>query len=537
MSRILRCQMKKVRGHQGCRTVDLYPRQRICSVCGQSLQERYRQLRYVVTLNGMLALKKHVLECQTSQCEQFGRKWRSEAEGALVLPRYTFGLDVVARIGELRYRQQQTIEQIAAALAEQGIRISLKEIQLLSEAFLALIETVIKNDPQVVEQLRAQGGIVLAADGIQPEKGNETLWLFRDVRSGRVLLARNLLSSSRDELAPLIAEIKQLGVPILGVISDKQASLCLAIEKELPDVPHQLCQFHYLRDAAQPVCEADRKLKKQLKQKVRGLREIERQVAHKQDDEAVITRGYCAALREVLRHDGKYPLEPAGITLYDKLNKVDQSLERVTKKRASAKLQRLRTILQVLSSLTKDYARLVIAWSWIHRLAQLLEENATRIEAEAGLLKYANSLPQGKDTMLNEIAIHIDKLTRAFAPKLFTFHDQPLLPKTNNDLETFIGELKKSRRKVTGRKDTCSFILREGRAVALLLSLPNKPVWVDNFATVDFADFQTSLAALRCAEQRSRAWKIRRDLHLYLTRLEQDWEPSSSPSPSPATIE
>lgn len=222
-----------------------------------------------------------------------------------------------------------------------------------------------------------------------------------------------------------------------------------------------------------------------------------------------------------------------GVTLYDRLKKIDESLKRAVKQRASAKLQRLRTILQVLSTLTKDYARLVIAWSWIHRLAQLLEEGAPGAEAKNELLNYARSLPQGQDPILNEIATHLDKLTRAFAPKLFTFHEQPLLPKTNNDLETFIGELKKSRRKVTGRKDTCSFILREGRAVALLLSLPNKPAWLDNFATIDFADFQTSLAALRCAEQRSQAWKIRRDLQLYLTHLEQDWEPSSSPSSLP----
>ncbi|MCW5970889.1 MAG: hypothetical protein KIT57_20480 [Blastocatellales bacterium] len=68
---------------------------------------------------------------------------------------------------------------------------------------------MVKNDPEVVEQLRAQGGIVLAADGIQPEKGNETLWLFRDVLSGRVLAARNLLSSGNQDLAPLVAEIKR----------------------------------------------------------------------------------------------------------------------------------------------------------------------------------------------------------------------------------------------------------------------------------------------------------------------------------------
>jgi hypothetical protein len=100
------------------------------------------------------------------------------------------------------------------------------------------------------------------------------------------------------------------------------------------------------------------------------------------------------------------------------------------------------------------------------------------------------------------------------------------LPKTNNDLEVFIGQLKKDRRRVTGRKDTRAFILREGRAVALLQSLPSEPVWLTAFVTVDLAYFQRSLAALRCADQRSQAWQARRDLKIYLTHLEQGWETS-----------
>jgi hypothetical protein len=529
--------MKKVRNYQGCKRIDLYPQDRRCRECGEPLTERYRQSRYIVTLSGMLKLNKHVLGCQTPNCKEGGVNKRPEGEGALVLPNYTFGLDVVARIGEMRYREHETIGQIASALGQQQVSISVKEVQLLSEVFLALVETVVKNDPQVVEQLRAQGGIVLAADGIQPEKGNETLWLFRDVLSGRVLAARNLLSSGSEDLAPLVAEIKKIGVPILGVVSDKQASICLAFEKELPDVPHQLCQYHYLRDLANPVCEADRKLKKQLKQRVRGIRDVERQVAQKQDDEAQITRGYCLALREVLRDDGKYPLEPAGITLYDKLMQIDASLGRAIAQRTSVKLQRLRTILQIISSMTKDYARLVIAWSWVHQLAQMLDQGSARSEAEAQLVGYASGLPQDKDPWLNEVAAHLGKLTKAFSPKLFAFLQQPLLPKTNNDLEVFIGQLKKDRRRVTGRKDTCAFILREGRAVALLSSLPCEPNWQATFAAVDIAHFQRSLATLRSAEQRSRAWLARRDLLVYLTHLEQGWVTPIRLNPAPPSIE
>ena len=108
--------MKKVRSHQGSKLVDLYPTQRTCPNCGEPLVERYRQSRFIVTLSGMLRLNKHVLECQTLNCRQHGVKWRPEGDGALALPYYTFGLDVVARVGELRYREQQTIEKIVTAL-------------------------------------------------------------------------------------------------------------------------------------------------------------------------------------------------------------------------------------------------------------------------------------------------------------------------------------------------------------------------------------------------------------------------------------
>lgn len=273
------------------------------------------------------------------------------------------------------------------------------------------------------------------------------------------------------------------------------------------------------------MCEADRKLKKQLKQKVRGIRDVERQVAQQPSDEARVVRGYCLAIREVMREDGKYPLEPAGLTLYDKLRQIRTSLEKALSQRASAKLHRLLVILKVISTLTRTYLRLVVAWSWIHTIAHLLEQGATRAEAEAQLQDYVASLPRTGDRSLDAIAAHIEKLTGAFAPKLFAFHDQPLLPTTNNDLEVFIGQLKKDRRRVTGRKETGRFILREGRAVAVLHSLPSHPNWLEAFAAVDIGHFQKSLAELRRADQRRQAWQVRCDLQVYLSHLEKDWKP------------
>jgi hypothetical protein len=308
--------MKKARDHSQSEEVHLYPAARACPGCQQPRAERYRKKRYIITLRGELKVISHWLECRTRECPWRGASLRPEQEEVLALRGYSFGLDVVAHIGELRYREHRTLAQIQQALA---VRISLKEVELLSAVFLALVSTHARDDAQLLIQLPMQGTIILAIDGVQPEKGNETLYLLRDLQSRRVLVARNLLSSASAELEALIEEVRALGVAIQGVVSDKQESLCLTIARTLPGVPHQLCQFHYLRDAALPVCEADRQLKKELWQQVRGVREVERKAATQQTSVAAVVRDDCLAVRPVMRAEGKYPLEPAGLALWERL--------------------------------------------------------------------------------------------------------------------------------------------------------------------------------------------------------------------------
>jgi hypothetical protein len=150
------------------------------------------------------------------------------------------------------------------------------------------------------------------------------------------LLARSLLSATEADLAPLITEVRDaLPVPIRGVISDGQQSLRKAVQTALPDVPHQLCQFHYLREAAKPIYEADRHAKKELKKAVRGVRPIERALEARDDDEAAAMRGYCLAVRSALTDDGHAPLCASGLRLHERLVAISGSLGRVAAKRGT----------------------------------------------------------------------------------------------------------------------------------------------------------------------------------------------------------
>jgi hypothetical protein len=172
--------------------------------------------------------------------------------------------------------------------------------------------------------------VLLAIDGLQPDVGHEVLWVIRDCLSGRVVLAKTLLSGAGADLAALLTRAAEaVGVPVAGVVSDGQHSVRNAVAQALPGVPHQLCQFHYLREAAGPVYEADRHAKKELKKHVRGVRAIERRVEDRSDPEAEVVRGYCAAVRGALTDDGRPPLDSAGLRLRDRLAAVADSLGRV----------------------------------------------------------------------------------------------------------------------------------------------------------------------------------------------------------------
>jgi hypothetical protein len=124
--------------------------------------------------------------------------------------------------------------------------------------------------------------LVLTIDGVQPEKGHETLYVVRELVRKRVWFAEPLLSSATQEVRRLIALARQwaerLDKPVRVWMSDKQDAFVKAIAAEFEGVPHRYCQNHFLRDVAQPVLEMDSRAKVKMRRKVRGLRAIERRV-------------------------------------------------------------------------------------------------------------------------------------------------------------------------------------------------------------------------------------------------------------------
>ncbi len=314
-----------------------------CPHCGARL--RYSHPVWAKAIQSLQRVE-HVtnlgFRCANPSCWFPRTVYRSARAEACQVKGSGYGLDVVAEIGALRFGQHRTREEIWRYLdQETAVRISERHVQNLLEVYLALLRASQSNLPTRLAAIAEEhGGLIVALDGLQPEQGNEQLWVVREVQSGAILGAANLQQANAPFLVPLLAPIRTTGLRVLGVVSDAQESIRLAVAEVFPGVPHQLCQYHALREAAEPLWEADRHLLVEAKQELRPLRDVEERTRRPgapdpTDPADGVVLDTVLALRQTVRERGKLPFDFAGLRALDALTDLGQTLDRCLAKRGT----------------------------------------------------------------------------------------------------------------------------------------------------------------------------------------------------------
>ncbi len=315
----------------------LTPLRESCEQCGNHLWVAYHSRRQVMTLDGLWHLTLVIRQCPTPTCPRYHVRYHPEEEGRWALPHGEFGLDVIASIGAWRFAEHRSVPEMHQRLLARGLSISEREVTHLMQRYEELVTLRITDHERIKARLQKQGQVILALDGLQPDVGHEVLWVVRDCLSEEILLARPRLRSTQGDLTALLTEVKErleaLAVPVKGVISDGEETIGSAVAFVFPGIPHQLCQFHYLKDATKLLYEADRAAKTQLKKHLRGVRPIERALEEHSTSENEAIRGYCLAVRAALTDDGRSPLQPSGLKLHDRVTLVRDSIARVQEKK------------------------------------------------------------------------------------------------------------------------------------------------------------------------------------------------------------
>lgn len=274
------------------RRIDLFVREQVCSFCETSLHVCTHRQRRLFTLQGPRLLVVRLGHCPDPGCPGHRGTVSPHEEMAIAPPRLTVGWDVFAWIGHRRFARHWSVPQICGELSDSHA-IDLSEDAV--EDYVRRYQVMVAARHMDLEQMRkayAQTkSLILTIDGLQPEKGHETLYVVRELTQKRVWFAEPLLSSTNDEVRRVLVRAHQiaaaLGLPVAGWMSDKQEAFVQGIAAEFPGVPHRYCDNHFLRDLAKPLLEQDSHAKVQMRRKVRGLRTIEQAVLREEAENAV----------------------------------------------------------------------------------------------------------------------------------------------------------------------------------------------------------------------------------------------------------
>lgn len=316
------------------------PEQQLCPECQRILKRAHILWRKEITFStGVKTIVSWAYRCPQRDCPGSQTNFASQMAERLHLKHRRFSRELIVKIGYRRFWHYQTMYALYDWLSQElQVTISDREIMHLVTDFLALLKA--GQAARIRQKLSQLQQVIIAIDGMQPEKGNDCLYIVREVQSNLTLLAESLEESSHEALKqhllqPLQRLVQELGLQWQGVVSDNQLALRLAVAQTLPGVVHQVCQSHCLREAGAVTFEADRALKKKLKAAFRqplGRLRKQMQALPESEPGRSILLDYGHALRSTLLEGGVAPFELGGIQVFDALAAVEASLLRCQKK-------------------------------------------------------------------------------------------------------------------------------------------------------------------------------------------------------------
>lgn len=459
-----------------------------CPKCEGKLKRSHTKWEKPIQfLRGVYHVYNQAYRCENAECqEQFPIVYSSVFADGLSLPNKSYGLDVVVYIGYQRLHVHRTVPEIHQELVkEYGVQISERQVEYLFDEYLILSACSHgKRLAKYQSEIERNGGIVLGIDGAKPEKGQPGLYIFRDALSGCRLHCAVLQSADHESLSQELQVVKALGMPVQAIISDDEKATVAAVADVFPDVPHGLCHIHFLKAVQKPIYERDQKLAKVLKRPLRALTKVERIVKNQPSATAALTlpqqqalRRYLDAFRAVLLTKGQAPFRLAGLLIFEALIRLTTSLQRACNTQAHQLVDKLKTMAETYRLQDESYTQVSTQQIWFLGMAEILDvplsetfewSTLTGIEVAQELHDYLDLLDTLQDHFPDDapLFLHMRRRLDAWAPGLFWTYDVQALPRTNNALETDIGNIKEQYRRTTGRRSLKDYLMRYGPYLA-----------------------------------------------------------------------
>jgi transposase-like protein len=219
-----------------------------CPICAKKLKvystERFRQ---GVTLHlGKFIARHTILYCD---CGYKPTIFRSKELKRLLPKHANYGYDIIEYIGKAIFQRFRTELEVVEELALINIHISSSEVGYLAKKFIVHLSVLHKNSgDKIKECMQTKGGYILHIDGTC-EGGSPHLISALDEISKFVLANIKIPTENADDIAGLLLKKvkKRFGKPV-AVVSDLGKAMLGAISTVFPGILVFVCHFHFLRD-------------------------------------------------------------------------------------------------------------------------------------------------------------------------------------------------------------------------------------------------------------------------------------------------
>lgn len=470
------------------REVVLVRQDRGCPACGAKMHLHSKRRRIIHTLQGPVRLNIKLLQCRNTACDST-KTFGPEEEAEYAMPRWGIGWDVFCWMGQRRFARHWSVCQIRHELADSyDIPLSDDAIEDHLASYQNMVAARHQDLGEMKRAYRARGRVVLTIDGLQPEKGHETLYVVREVTRNRVWFAEPLLSGTTAEIRKLFARAKGLArtlrLNVVLWISDKQDAFLKGVATEFPGVPHRYCENHFFRDLAKPVLDLDSTAKTKMRAKIRGLRALEREILEAREAAARpssagrerrsslagasgdVVLDYCSAVRGILNDNHGGPAHPAGLRMLEALGDVQKSLGRIA---SSGKvgpeidlLARLRGFIdRGVADQRESFTRVRQCTRQVRQVMKLLtgEDGLPLAKRKSRFAAKLDEFQRGED---DRVYAHFAKVMASFCPGLFVRAKLASYPRDNLDLERWFRCPKSHERRIHGHRHAGIRIVRDG---------------------------------------------------------------------------
>lgn len=529
--------------------VDIEDVEGSCAVCGSRCWVCSHRARTVQTLQGSWALRGRGRKCSNPECPEEKRReppWKWWHLNHFLVTGSGYGLDVLCHIGRRYLVESVSLPMLHKELSEKyGLRISERHVSNLFRLFLSLVEGRNLAKRCVHERLRAQGGIILSADAVTFDEASPSLFVARDIISGEILFVKRLdgADGKRAELySEVFRKIKACGIPVRGIVTDKEGSLLTAVREVFSGVPHQLCQTHYLQNLRRLFDKELSELAQAVREVLKSTKEAEREFKASSCDkeEKHLVLELSRVIKTQAKTKGDKLTNPSAFKRYQRLMDVFNVVEKARSKAGSwLHLNRLSGILSGLSH-KQDLAKLVEKQLEVVRnVAHILkaEEGGVGSEVAQRLQEYLDGLEAKEyefpDFRWTSFVNGGRRLADRYWAGLFQCYDVPDLPSTNNALESLFGAVKRQQRKVTGKTTTSGGPIETCAAYVLgawstAQQHPDLVSLLEGIPESDLTEARSKLEKL--AEPAKLKRSIAREPDGYLGGLLEDWFSSSGHS-------